>query len=67
MADLLPFEDLNHEGNNPKYHTGKICVEPGCENKAGTWWSKYWCFECNIKRIKRIDSQFESLLSEFKK
>lgn len=55
------YEDPNHEGNSPQYHTGKKCIE-GCGRPAGTAWSPHWCFECNVKRIKRISKQFEDML-----
>lgn len=59
---LSAFEDKNNPGNGPKYHTGKKCVEPGCDNPAGTAWSPHWCFECNVRRIKRINESFEKLM-----
>lgn len=58
------FEDPTDVGNSPKYHTGKPCIEPGCGRPAGTAWSPYWCFECNVKRIKRIDHQLEMLIRQ---
>ena len=59
---IVEFADPAHEGNSRKYHTGKTCITEGCPNAAGTMWSPLWCFECNVKRIKRIDKQFEKLL-----
>lgn len=56
------FEDPSDPGNGPEYHTGKPCIEAGCDRPAGTAWSPYWCFECNVKRIKRVSDQFEELL-----
>jgi hypothetical protein len=55
------FEDPNHIGNSAKYHTGKLCIEKDCCNPAGTLWSKYWCFEHNVARIKGIDASLEKL------
>jgi hypothetical protein len=63
MTTLIAFEDPNHEGNSPKYHTGKPCIEPGCDKPAGTWWSPYWCFEHNVERIKRVTRQFDEILN----
>ncbi len=59
---IVEFEDPGHEGNSEKYHTGKTCVTKGCPNAAGTMWSLFWCFKCNVKRMKRIDKLFEKLL-----
>jgi hypothetical protein len=57
------YEDPDHEGNSEKYHTGKKCIE-GCGRLAGTKWSHLWCFECNVKRIKRINKRFATLKEE---
>jgi len=54
MSEIDAYEDPGHEGNSEKYHTGKECCETGCARPAGTAWSPYWCFECNIQRINRI-------------
>lgn len=59
----MSYDDPNDRGNGPSYHTGKPCVEEGCDRPAGTAWSPYWCFECNVVRIKRIDRQLKELLS----
>jgi hypothetical protein len=56
------YDDRDDPGNSSEYWTGKKCIESGCNNPAGTKWSPYWCFECNVKRIKRIDSQFAKML-----
>ena len=55
------YDDPHDEGNSSKYHTGKQCIEKGCTNAAGTWWSPLWCFPCNIKRINSISKQFDNL------
>jgi len=64
---LKAFEDPNHEGNSEKYHTGKICLGGDCCNIAGTKWSQFWCFECNAKRMNRLNKSFEKILKDFKK
>ena len=60
VKNMAGYDDLNHEGNSKKYHTGKSCIE-GCGRPAGTKWSPYWCFECNVKRINRINSQLKQI------
>jgi len=55
------YDDINHPGNSKKYHTGKECITEGCHNPAGTAWGPYWCFECNVKRIEKIDKAFKKL------
>lgn len=63
---LIAFEDPDHPGNSPKYHTGKSCIEEGCEHPAGTAWSPYWCFEHNVERIHRISAQMDQVVDNFK-
>ena len=58
---LIAFEDPHNDGNSPRYHTGKKCIE-GCGRPAGTAWSPFWCFECNVERIKRIDTQLKAAI-----
>lgn len=53
------FEDPNDPLNGPKYRTGKDCIEPGCNNPAGTHWSRHWCQPCNAKRFKQIGATLE--------
>lgn len=55
------YESPHHEGNGPKYHTGKPCYERGCHNKAGTAWSPHWCFPHNVARMKQIDSNLNAM------
>jgi hypothetical protein len=54
------YDDPNDDGNSARYHTGKLCIE-GCGRPAGTQWSPYWCFECNVKRIKRITRELRDI------
>ena len=62
MGTVSPYADPAHPGNSAKYHTGKECVEPGCNRPAGTQWSKHWCFECNVVRMRRITKQLKDEL-----
>lgn len=62
----MEFDDPNDEGNSPKYHTGKLCIE-GCGRLAGTAWSPYFCFECNVKRIRRINEELDQILQQLNK
>jgi len=58
------FEDPSDPLNGQQHHTGKTCIEHGCENPAGTHWSPYWCQPCNMKRMRRIDNGLKSALAE---
>lgn len=59
------YRDPNDSGNGPKWHTGKKCITPGCQEPAGTRWSPFWCFACNVKRIERIDRGFAEIGRRF--
>ena len=54
-------ENPDSDENSAKYHTGHLCVTEGCENKAGTAWSKYWCWACNAIRLNRITASLEKM------
>ena len=58
---LIAYQDPNHSGNAVSYHTGKPCIEKGCEEPAGTAWGPHWCFAHNVARLDRISAN----LNEF--
>lgn len=51
---MMNYENPEHDGNSAKWHTGKQCVEKGCKRPAGTWWSPLWCFDHNVKRMRKV-------------
>ncbi len=55
------FENPDHSGNSAQYHTGKPCIEKGCDKPAGTAWGKFWCFEHNVKRMSGITKSLENI------
>lgn len=57
------FEDPNDTLNSATYHTGKMCIEKGCNNPAGTHWSEFWCQACNALRLSRISRNLEHELA----
>ena len=57
------YKDPDNPGNSAKYHTGKPCIE-WCDKPAGTAWSKLWCFECNVKRIDRINVSAKGMTTQ---
>ena len=59
---MAGYDDPNHDGNSEKYLTGKLCIEPDCDQPAGTAWGPHWCFEHNVKRLNRIDEQFTKMV-----
>ena len=62
---MKPYEDPHHPGNSAKHHTGKPCIEAGCNKPAGTMWSPHWCFKHNVERMKHIDRQMEDISASF--
>lgn len=63
---MMAYEDPNSPGNSPVYHTGKSCLEKGCNKPAGTYWSPWWCFEHNVERIRRINKGIEGGLAKLR-
>ena len=63
---MAGYDDPNHVGNSVKHHTGKLCIEK-CGRPAGTAWGKYWCFECNVKRINKISEQLQVVAEKIDK
>ena len=57
----MAFEDPAHEGNSSRHHTGKRCIERGCDEPAGTAWSPLWCFKHNVERMRRINAAFDRM------
>lgn len=65
IAPLSRYADPNDPANGPKYHSGKPCIELGCEKPAGTAWSPHWCFRHNAERMARIDRSMDELAEGF--
>ena len=57
------YEDPSDPLNGPEFHTGKRCIEKGCQRPAGTRWSKFWCQPCNAARMGRIGRTLEHELA----
>lgn len=57
----MSYHDPDSPDNAPGHRTGKPCIEEGCSRPAGTGWSPYWCVECNIKRMDRIEKSLEEI------
>lgn len=56
---LERYENPDDPLNAASYHTGRPCIERGCERPAGTHWSRFWCQPCNAARMKRISGVLE--------
>jgi hypothetical protein len=58
------YADPKDEGNSSFYHTGKSCIEKGCNDPAGTAWSPYWCFQHNVERMNRVGKSLKAMLAK---
>jgi hypothetical protein len=57
MEKLPAYKDPNHPGN--KIRPRVRCI--GCGTKGCiTFWGN-WCFNCNVKRMDRINARFDSV------
>ena len=54
--------DLRHPGYDKKFHTGKMCIAPGCDKPAGTKWGYHWCPIHDIERREKISSSIKKIL-----
>ena len=63
---MKPHQDPTDTRNGPKHQTGKPCIEPGCDQPAGTAWSPFWCQPCNAKRIDSISATLDTAPSRLK-
>jgi hypothetical protein len=59
------YNDPECEGNSAKYHTGKRCIESGCNEPAGTAWGPYWCVKHNVERLNRVSTEIAQLRAAF--
>jgi len=58
---MMQYENPDSPFNSSLYHTGKVCVERDCDKPAGTWWSPFWCWEHNAKRMSKITEGFKEV------
>lgn len=57
-----PKCDKGHICQEP---SGRICIERGCEEQAGTWWGPYWCPDHDKERLDRISDAFDEIAAAF--
>lgn len=62
-APIPRYADPADPLNDASHHTGKPCIEKGCNAPAGTTWSPHWCQPHNAERMARIS---RSLAEEVK-
>lgn len=49
------------DGHTCQQPSGRRCLEPGCDEPAGTEWGPMWCPEHDADRIDRISGQLERI------
>lgn len=59
------YEDPSDPLNGSEYHTGKACIEPGCDRPAGTAWSPHWCQPHNAARMRRLAARVDEIAKRF--
>jgi len=42
--------------------SGRVCIERGCGEPAGTLWGPLWCPEHDAERLDHVSRQMEALL-----
>lgn len=62
MSHNLCQETGQHVCQQP---SGRQCIEPGCTESAGTWWTHLWCPGHDQERLDRITAQLEDLASSW--
>lgn len=43
--------------------SGRVCIEPGCNQTAGTLWGPLWCPEHDKERLDRIDASLAEIMA----
>lgn len=66
MTDGFPHRDTADDRNGHSHHTGKPCIEKGCNEPAGTAWSHLWCQKHNAERMDRISESLVRILEGMK-
>lgn len=52
---MEPYRNPNHPKNNIFTYGSGLWCEQCKEQKAGTAWNPYFCFQCNVKRMDLIE------------
>jgi hypothetical protein len=46
--------------------SGRVCIEKGCAEPAGTWWGPYWCPEHDAQRLDGISASLVDIAGGMK-
>lgn len=64
MSQRERYRDTNDPLNGSEYRSGRVCIEQGCDEPAGTAWSHLWCVKHNIERMDRIGSSLRKMVAD---
>lgn len=62
---MKKYQDKNNELNSLKHQNKGKCVTCG-KTPRGTYWSEYFCADCNIERMDRINESLKQMQDKFK-
>ena len=54
------WKDGRYEHVECRRPTGRTCID--CGKEAGTAWGPYWCPDCDVLRLDRIDTALEQAI-----
>lgn len=49
------------DGHVCRRPTGRTCIEPACDENAGTSWGPLWCPDHDVERLERISNDHATL------
>ena len=55
---LQPWENPDFIGNSRDYHTGRTCITPNCNNRAGAYLTHVWCAPCFAQQTLKYNPSF---------
>jgi hypothetical protein len=51
----------SEEGHICQQPSGRLCIEQGCPEPAGTFWGPYWCPRHDMERLDRITDSLNEI------
>jgi hypothetical protein len=49
------------DGHTCQKPSGRVCIEQGCSEPAGTGWGPFWCPDHDQERLDRITRQLDEI------